>query len=80
MSQIPQDPQAHDTTGLYTALQLPKTASPEEIKRAYRRLSLRYHPDKNPGHEDEFREVAHAYEVLSDKKKRAVYDRYGEFG
>lgn len=66
--------------GLYTTLEIPKTASPADIKRAFRRLSLRFHPDKNPGHEDEFRNVAHAYEVLSDPKKRAVYDRYGEFG
>lgn len=66
----------------YKILGLPKTASDDEIKRAYRRLALKYHPDKNktPGAEEKFKEVAEAYEVLSDKTKRDVYDQYGEEG
>ncbi|XP_075152880.1 dnaJ protein homolog 1 isoform X2 [Haematobia irritans] len=66
----------------YKILGLPKTATEEEIKKAYRKLALRYHPDKNKAAnaEEKFKEVAEAYEVLSDKSKREVYDKYGEDG
>ncbi len=64
----------------YNVLGLTKTASPEEIKKAYRKSALKYHPDKNPGNpeaEKKFKEISEAYEVLSDDKKRQVYDQYG---
>ncbi|KAL7312462.1 U2-type spliceosomal complex subunit cwc23 [Mucor circinelloides] len=69
-----------DTTSLYTTLELTKSATPEEIKKAYRKLALRYHPDKNPNCEDQFRSVNHAYEILSDSQKRRIYDKYGSVG
>ncbi|KAF9174223.1 hypothetical protein BGX21_010877 [Mortierella sp. AD011] len=74
-----------NTVHLYEALEVPKTATQDEIKKAYRRLALRYHPDKVnaaevPDHETKFREIAAAYEVLSDPKKRQVYDKYGMMG
>ncbi|KAG0225427.1 hypothetical protein B0O80DRAFT_424904 [Mortierella sp. GBAus27b] len=74
-----------NTVHLYEALEIPKTATQDEIKKAYRRLALRYHPDKVnaaevPDHEDKFREIAAAYEVLGDPKKRQVYDKYGMMG
>ncbi|RKP34794.1 DnaJ domain-containing protein, partial [Dimargaris cristalligena] len=64
----------------YQTLNVDPDASPEEIKRAYRRLALRYHPDKNPEAEDMFRAITAAYDVLSDPYKRQVYDRYGNTG
>ena len=66
----------------YKILGISKSATDDEIKKAYRKLALKYHPDKNkaPGAEDKFIEVAEAYEVLSDKKKRDVFDQYGEEG
>ncbi|XP_044756179.1 dnaJ protein homolog 1-like [Coccinella septempunctata] len=66
----------------YSILGISKNASDDEIKKAYRKLALQYHPDKNksPKAEDKFKEVAEAYEVLSDKKKRDIYDNYGEDG
>lgn len=66
----------------YSILGVSKGATADEIKKAYRRLALKYHPDKNkaPGAEEKFKEVAEAYEVLSDKKKRDVYDKFGEEG
>lgn len=66
----------------YKILGIQKGASDDDIKKAYRKLALKYHPDKNkaPGAEERFKEVAEAYEVLSDKKKRDIYDNYGEEG
>jgi molecular chaperone DnaJ len=67
----------------YEVLGVAKNASDDEIKRAYRRLALKYHPDRNPNDaeaEQKFREAAEAYEVLSEPDKRAKYDRYGHQG
>lgn len=66
----------------YKILDVPKTAKDKEIKKAYRKLALIWHPDKNksPGAEDKFKEISEAYDVLSDKEKRAVFDKYGEEG
>ncbi|KAG5666567.1 hypothetical protein PVAND_014585 [Polypedilum vanderplanki] len=66
----------------YKILGVSKGASDDDIKKAYRKLALKYHPDKNktPGAEEKFKEVAEAYEILSDKKKRDIYDQYGEEG
>lgn len=66
----------------YRVLGIEKGATDEEIKKAYRKQALRFHPDKNKsaGAEDKFKEVAEAYDVLSDAKKKDIYDRYGEDG
>ncbi len=67
----------------YEILGLPRNASVEEVKKAYRALALKYHPDRNPGDtssEDKFKEATEAYEVLRDSDKRALYDRYGHAG
>lgn len=66
----------------YKVLGIPKGASEDEIKKAYRKQALRHHPDKNksPGAEDKFKEIAEAYDVLSDAKKKDIYDRFGEEG
>ena len=64
----------------YQILGISKGASEEDIKGAYRKLAMKYHPDKNPGNkmaEDKFREATEAYEVLKDPKRRSEYDRYG---
>ena len=64
----------------YEQLGVHRNASEAEIKRAFRRLAVQYHPDKNPGDkasEEKFKEISHAYEVLSDPEKRAYYDQYG---
>ncbi len=67
----------------YEVLGVSKTATIDEIKKAYRKLALQYHPDKNPGDknaEERFKEAAEAYSVLSDADKRAKYDRFGHAG
>ncbi|MBI4021874.1 MAG: molecular chaperone DnaJ [Candidatus Andersenbacteria bacterium] len=61
----------------YTTLGVDRTATPEEIKQAYRKLAHRYHPDKAGGNEDKFKQINAAYEVLSDGEKRAQYDQFG---
>ncbi|KAI8639259.1 hypothetical protein BD408DRAFT_392595 [Parasitella parasitica] len=64
----------------YDILGVHPNASEAELKRAYKRLALKYHPDKNPNTGDRFKEIAHAYKVLSDVKEREHYDQYGEMG
>lgn len=67
----------------YEVLEVSKSASADEIKKAYRKLALKYHPDKNPGDsaaEEKFKEAAEAYEVLSNADKKARYDQFGHAG
>ncbi|GAA0142433.1 chaperone [Lithospermum erythrorhizon] len=69
-------------TDYYSTLGVPKSASVKDIKAAYRKLARQYHPDvnKEPDATEKFKEISTAYEVLSDDKKRSLYDRYGEAG
>merc|ERR1719254_432598 len=68
-----------DTTKFYTLLDVDKNASEAEIKKAYRKLAVKHHPDKG-GDPEKFKEITRAYEVLSDSDKRSKYDKYGEEG
>ena len=66
----------------YKILGISKGASEDDVRKAYRKMALKFHPDKNKsaGAEEKFKEIAEAYEVLSDKRKREIYDKYGEEG
>ena len=72
-----------DKRDYYEVLGLQKGASDNDIKKAFRKMAMKYHPDKNPGDkvaEEKFKEINEAYEVLSDEKKRATYDQFGHAG
>ena len=67
----------------YKVLDVPRNATEADIKKAYRRLAMKYHPDRNPGDkeaEEQFKEAKEAYEVLTDEQKRAIYDQHGHEG
>ena len=68
----------------YNILEVPRNAPASEIKKAYRKLALKWHPDKNPNCQEDatrrFKEISEAYEVLCDDKKRGIYDKYGKEG
>ncbi|CAD5112106.1 DgyrCDS1348 [Dimorphilus gyrociliatus] len=68
----------------YSILQISRSANEADIRKAYRKLALRWHPDKNPDKKEEaekrFKEISEAYEILSDPQKRSVYDKYGKEG
>ncbi|MEL6123389.1 MAG: DnaJ domain-containing protein, partial [Bacteroidota bacterium] len=72
-----------DKRDYYEVLGVPKNAEQDAIKKAYRKVALKYHPDRNPDNkeaEEKFKEAAEAYEILSDGDKRARYDRFGHAG
>ena len=67
----------------YEVLGVNRDASDEDIKKSYRKLAMKYHPDRNPDNpksEEQFKEAKEAYEILSDPKKRAAFDQYGHAG
>ena len=67
----------------YEILEISKNSDSETIKKAFRKLALKYHPDRNQGDKDaeeKFKKVNEAYQVLGDEEKRAIYDRYGKAG
>src|SRR3954454_12440180 len=70
-------------TDYYKLLEVPRNCSEADIKKAYRRLAMKFHPDRNPGDkaaEDKFKEAKEAYEVLSDASRRSIYDQHGHAG
>src|ERR1700710_1506098 len=70
-------------TDYYETLGVSKGAPADEVKKAYRKVAMQFHPDRNPGDkaaEEKFKEAAEAYEILSDNDKKAQYDRYGHAG
>lgn len=71
-------------TELYDTLGLTPDAGPDQIKKAYRKLAVQWHPDKNPDNKDEaearFKVISEAYSVLSDEKKKKIYDQFGKKG
>lgn len=72
-----------DNEEYYKILNIEKNSSEEQIKKSYRKLAMKFHPDKNPNNksaEDKFKQISEAYETLSDKEKRNVYDKYGKQG
>ena len=78
-----QSKSSHEKRDFYEVLGVPRAASPDEIKKAYRRVAMQWHPDRNPEKheaEEKFKEAAEAYSILSDPQKRAQYDRYGHAG
>lgn len=80
---MPATEQPRSSGSLYHMLDVELDASDAEIRTAYRRLALRFHPDKNPGDsaaEEKFKAIQHAYATLSDASKRAIYDKYGSVG
>lgn len=68
------------TKDFYAVLGIPKNSTTDDIKKAYRKLALQYHPDRNKSKEgvEKFKELSHAYEILSDSQKRQAYDQFGE--
>ncbi|KAJ8355797.1 hypothetical protein SKAU_G00185910 [Synaphobranchus kaupii] len=85
MAEPPRPQRKMSTTGdtLYKVLGLEKGATAEDIKRAYRKLALKYHPDKNPDNPeaaDKFKEINNANSILNDETKRKIYDEYGSMG
>src|SRR3954453_945903 len=64
----------------YKVLGVPETATDKEIRRAYRKLAKDHHPDTNPGHEERFKDISAAYDVLSDAEKRSAYDEVRRLG
>jgi molecular chaperone DnaJ len=69
-----------DKRDYYEILGVAKTATKDEIKKAYRKLAMQYHPDKNPGNKEaeaKFKEASHAADILMDDQKRSMYDRMG---
>jgi len=76
-------PMATTKRDFYEVLGVARDSEPDDVKRAYRQMALKFHPDRNPGDKDaekKFKEAAEAYEVLSDPEKRQRYDRYGHAG
>lgn len=79
--EVSSPPSSPECVDYYTVLGVPSDSNEEEIRRAYKRLALRYHPDKNPDAdaEDKFKQIAQAYDVLTDPEKRSVYDQQGDY-